>query len=189
MHTRLCLLAAFLLNVSLVLGQPKGIPEFHASVVVTDSNGARISGAKIVIERYDERITAETDMNGLAHLRIPMGHYAVKVSANGFKAAEFSDFVVNDDGALLNAILEVGNVATGWSDNELVQTIPSDLPWNLLDEQPTSTEKEHFLDGQFKVVSETMAFPPMSSKHLTRLRTNHRLRWLTPSKDFKPPMW
>jgi Carboxypeptidase regulatory-like domain len=138
-------LFAFLLNVSLMLGQPNGIPQFHATVVVTDSSGARISGAEILIERYDERTTAQTDNNGLAHLRVLMGHYNVKVSANGLKTAEFSDFAVKNDEALLNVVLQPGKVVTdspGDFPPEPAQTIPSNLPWNLADDSTVADEPQ-----------------------------------------------
>ncbi|MGA9354816.1 MAG: carboxypeptidase-like regulatory domain-containing protein [Terriglobales bacterium] len=135
-YTGLRLFAAFLLGTSLILGQSQGLPDFQLTVAVTDSTGAVIPRANIVIERYTERMTAQTDRDGLAHLRIPLGHYRVRVSAAGFKTADFADFRVNDDSTLLKAVLEVGGVVNGWGDYELgmVQTVPSTLPWSIRDD-------------------------------------------------------
>ena len=182
-----CLFAAFLLNVSLVFGQPKGIPQFQATVVVTDSNGARISGAEVLIERYDERTTAQTDKNGLAHLRILIGHYRVKVSADGFKTAEFSDFAVNNDEALLNVVLDVGKAVSSPGDfpPEEAQTIPSNLPWNLVSEQPASIEKEHFLDGQFKVVSKTEVIPANVKQVFSKMTRQTSFAMANPGQAFQ----
>ena len=138
------LFAAFLLNTFVMLGQSQSLPDFQFTVAVTDSNGAVVSKASVVIEHNAEQITARTNMDGVAHLRVPLGHYTVRVSATGFKTAEFTDYPVNDDSTSLNAVLEVGRsvFVDGLGGALEIQTVPSTLPWRL-PEDTTAGDEPH----------------------------------------------
>jgi Carboxypeptidase regulatory-like domain len=147
------LFVAFLLNTLVVLGQGQDLPDFQFTVSVTDSTGAVVSNANVVVEHNTEQITAQTNVDGLAHLRVPLGHYTLRVSAAGFKTAEFQDYPVNDYSTSLRAVLEIerSGFGDGLEGERLeIQTVPSILPWRLPED--TAAGDEPYCKSNPKVI-------------------------------------
>src|SRR6516162_5048963 len=83
--------------------------------VVLDASGAAVPNAKVTVTNVDRNQvvrTLTTDIGGnYAAPFIPIGNYAVKVEAGGFKAADRSGIVLNArDDLKINIALEVGAV-------------------------------------------------------------------------------
>src|SRR5262245_23348201 len=65
----------------------------HAAIedTVVDANGAAVAGARVIVRSVDTGIERESVTTGNGHFTapvLPVGHYSVKVMANGFGPAE-----------------------------------------------------------------------------------------------------
>jgi len=61
---------------------------------VVDTNGAAISGARVVVRSVETGLEREGVTNGGGHFSVPVlpvGHYSVKITVNGFGPAERTD--------------------------------------------------------------------------------------------------
>lgn len=78
------------------------VPEVTVTVVVTEAgSGEPVPGAKVVIHPY--RTLA--DENGIAHLRVPKGHYIIQVSGRQYFASRTEGDV--DEDVTIDAVLEI----------------------------------------------------------------------------------
>ena len=91
--------------------------EITGSVVgtVTDSSGAIISGALVTTTNTDKNVdvrTVTTNQNGYYVVTfLPIGHYAVRVEAKGFKTYTRTGITLNvNDQLTINAELQPGDV-------------------------------------------------------------------------------
>lgn len=97
--------------------------------VVTDSSGAPVSGASIVVQNLDTGLskTAASDSNGnFEVLALPIGQYSVAVSLAGFKTWKVDRLTLTiGDRSRLSPVLQVGDVKEQVSveaTTELIQT-------------------------------------------------------------------
>jgi hypothetical protein len=96
--------------------------------VVVDASGAAVPNAKVTVSSVDRNQvvrTLTTDMGGnYAAPLIPIGNYALKVEAAGFKAADRSGIVLNArDDLKINIALEVGAVTESVEVREAAATV------------------------------------------------------------------
>src|SRR5260370_15594959 len=103
-------LAATCLFVSLAFGQ--GIGTIHGTV--TDASGKAVPQAKVVavLEERNTKRSIETDSQGsYVFPSLPIGKYAVRVEAPGFKAfSQTGVELTSNENARVDATLEVGSL-------------------------------------------------------------------------------
>jgi hypothetical protein len=79
---------------------------------ITDSAGALISGAAVILTESDTRITARTTSNGEGLYNFPSvkpGNYGMSVSASGFRTTTITGLTADVQGSLSrDVVLEVG---------------------------------------------------------------------------------
>jgi len=92
--------------------------EITGSIVgtVTDSSGAAVAGAKVIIKNLDENVvlrTVATEANGqYLAAYLPVGSYEVVAEAPSFKKSVYSKIALNvADKLTINLTLEVGSVS------------------------------------------------------------------------------
>jgi hypothetical protein len=83
---------------------------------VTDQSGAVVSGAQVLAHNLDTGIDSPATTNGAGVFRVeylPIGHYQVKVTANGFNTETLPTFSLeSQQTANFNVKLQVGSSAT-----------------------------------------------------------------------------
>jgi hypothetical protein len=115
------------------------------SGTVTDSSGAMIPGASVVVKRADTGLTSETVTNTEGQFTVPQlaaGKYTVTVSLEGFKTATVNDVEINAGvPAGVSVKLEVGGVSEQvvvTAGSEVVKTQSSTVSTTLTTKQISS---------------------------------------------------
>lgn len=86
---------------NVLLHQDKRILTGEMSGIVTDITGARIQGAKIIIEGKHTKYTLTTAEDGTYRTAIPSGTYRAKVISRGFCIAQREAFVVASSSSIV----------------------------------------------------------------------------------------
>lgn len=124
-------LSALLLAAALLLLSPAfaQVEQGVISGTVSDSSGARVAGARVVITNLETNVVSHTETGVSGHYRsIPLrgGRYSVAAEATGFKRAVRSGITLEiQQEAVVNLVLEVGAVTeevTVTADVPLLQT-------------------------------------------------------------------
>jgi hypothetical protein len=109
---------------------------------VTDTSGAVIPGANVVVKRSDTGITTEAVSNAEGQFTVPQlqpGKYTVTVSLSGFKTATVNDVELNSGVASgINVKLEVGGIeeqVVVQAGSEVVKTQSSTVSTTLSSKQ------------------------------------------------------
>jgi hypothetical protein len=108
------LLAVLVLGVGTVTAFAQGGATSSLSGTVTDTSGAVVPGASVVVKRADTGLTSEAITNAEGQFTVPSllaGTYSVTVSLSGFKTSTTNDVVINAGvPAGVKITLEVGGV-------------------------------------------------------------------------------
>jgi hypothetical protein len=112
-HLRTALLGCLLVAAPAMLGQTV---TGNITGVVTDPNGAVVSGATVMATNTDTNVVSQTTTNKAGAYTIqflPIGPYKVSVTAPGFSEADYPPFTLNIDQTVkINAHLKPGTVST-----------------------------------------------------------------------------
>ena len=144
------LLSAAFIALALLVSSPsvafaQGGASSTLSGTVTDTSGAIIPGASVVVKRADTGLTSEAVTNAEGQFTIPQlaaGRYTVTVTLAGFKTATVNDVEVNAGvAAAVSVKLEVGGIeeqVVVTAGSEVVKTQSSTVSTTLTTKQISS---------------------------------------------------
>ena len=145
---RLLCVAFFALTVTAVLPAAafaQGANTSTLSGTVTDTSGAVIPGASVIVKRTDTGLTSEAVTNSEGQFTVPQlaaGKYTVSVSLQGFKTATVNDVEINAGvPAGVSVKLEVGGIeeqVVVIAGSEVVKTQSSTVSTTLTTKQISS---------------------------------------------------